>query len=113
MRIRSFIYPIVRIGTMLSYVIIAIGAIAQALNIIYLGIALVSLGLIFQLVTLPVEFNASKKALEELKRLNLITKDEEDNVFKMLRAAALTYVAGVLTSIMELIRLIMIFQDDK
>lgn len=113
MRIRSFIYPIVRIGTILSYVIIAIGAIAQALNIIYLGIALVSLGLIFQLVTLPVEFNASKKALEELKRLNLITKDEEDNVFKMLRAAALTYVAGVLTSIMELIRLIMIFQDDK
>lgn len=113
MRLRSMIYPIVRIGTMLSYIIIFIGAVAQALDVVYIGIGLVSLGLIFQLVTLPVEFDASKKAIEELKKLDLITTDEEDNVYKMLRAAALTYVAGVLTSILEILRLIMTFSDDR
>jgi hypothetical protein len=113
MRLRSLIYPIVRIGTMFSYIVIAIGALAQILNVIYLGIALVSLGLIFQLVTLPVEFDASKRAIEEIKKLELITSDEEQDVYNMLKAAALTYVAGVLTSLLEIVRLIMIFSDDR
>ena len=112
-RLRKMIYPVVRIGTMLSYVIIAIGAFAQMLNVIYLGIALVSLGLVFQLVTLPVEFDASKRAIEELKRLSLINSEEETGVSKMLRAAAFTYVAGVLTSLLELLRLIMAFRNDN
>ena len=113
MRLRSFIYPIVRIGTMFSYLVIFIGAIAEAMNIIYLGIALVALGLIFQLVTLPVEFDASKRALIELKKLGLVTNDELDGAKKMLTAAALTYVAGVLASALELLRLILIFTDKK
>ena len=112
-RLRKMIYPVVRIGTMLSYIIIAIGAFAQLLNVIYLGIALVSLGLVFQLVTLPVEFDASKRALEELKRLNLINSKEETGVSKMLKAAAFTYVAGVLSSILELIRLVMAFTNNR
>ncbi len=113
MRLRSFIYPIVRIGTMFSYLVIFIGAIAEAMNIIYLGIALVALGLIFQLITLPVEFDASKRALIELKNLGLVTNDELDGAKKMLTSAALTYVAGVLASALELLRLIFIFTDRK
>lgn len=113
MRLRSFIYPIVRIGTMFSYLVIFIGAIAEAMNIIYLGIALVALGLIFQLVTLPVEFDASKRALIELKNLGLVTDDELDGAKKMLISAALTYVAGVLSSALELLRLILIFTNKK
>lgn len=113
MRLRSFIYPIVRIGTMFSYLVIFIGAVAEAMNIIYLGIALVALGLIFQLVTLPVEFDASKRALIELKKLGLVTDDELDGAKKMLTSAALTYVAGVLASALELLRLIFIFTDRK
>lgn len=113
MRLRSFIYPIVRIGTMFSYLVIFIGAIAEAMNIIYLGIALVTLGLIFQLVTLPVEFDASKRALIELKNLGLVTDDELDGAKKMLISAALTYVAGVLSSALELLRLILIFTNKK
>lgn len=113
MRLRSFIYPIVRIGTMFSYLVIFIGTIAEAMNIIYLGIALVALGLIFQLVTLPVEFDASKRALIELKNLGLVTDDELDGAKKMLISAALTYVAGVLSSALELLRLILIFTDKK
>ena len=113
MRLRSFIYPIVRIGTMFSYLVIFIGAVAEAMNIIYLGIALVALGLIFQLVTLPVEFDASKRALIELKNLGLVTDDELDGAKKMLTSAALTYVAGVLSSALELLWLIFIFTDRK
>ena len=113
MRLRSFIYPIVRIGTMFSYLVIFIGAIAEAMNVIYLGIALVALGLIYQLVTLPVEFDASKRALIELKNLVLVTDDELDGAKKMLISAALTYVAGVLSSALELLRLILIFTDKK
>ena len=113
MRLRSFIYPIVRIGTMFSYLVIFVGAISEAMNIIYLGIALVALGLIFQLVTLPVEFDASKRALIELKNLGLVTDDELDGAKKMLISAALTYVAGVLSSALELLRLILIFTDKK
>lgn len=113
MRLRSFIYPIVRIGTMFSYLVIFIGALAQAINVIYLGIGLVALGLIFQLVTLPVEFDASKRALSELKRLNLVNDEELDGAKKMLTSAALTYVAGVLSSVLELLRLILAFTDKK
>lgn len=112
-RLRSFIYPIVRIGTMTSYVIIFLGAIFEAINIIYLGIALVGLGLLFQLVTLPVEFDASKRALEEIKKLDLVSEDELLGAKRMLTSAAFTYVAGVLSSILELLRLILIFSDRK
>lgn len=113
MRLRSYIYPIVRIGTMTSYVIIFLGAIFEAINIIYLGIALVGLGLLFQLVTLPVEFDASKRALEEIKRLDLVSDDELLGAKRMLTSAAFTYVAGVLSSILEILRLILIFSDRK
>lgn len=109
MRLRSLIYPVVRIGTSLSYFVIMIGLIAQALNLIYIGIALVGLGLVFQLVTLPVEFNASKRAMKQLEQLKLISDLESYDVKSVLSAAAMTYVAGALSSALEIVRLVLAF----
>ncbi len=109
MKLRSFIFPIVNLGTGLSYIIILIGVFAQALNLIYLGIALTALGLIFQIITLPVEFNASSRAKEELNKLGLSNETDNDGISKMLSAAALTYVAGVLASALQIVRLLLVF----
>lgn len=113
MKIRSFIFPIVRIATQVSYVIIFIGLLLQVLDLIYIGIAFVALGLIFQLVTLPVEINASKRAKEEINKLSLANKKEEEGVSKMLNAAAMTYVAGVLASALQLLRLVLAFGNRR
>ena len=112
MRIRSFIFPIVRIATQVSYVIIFIGLLLQVLDLIYIGIAFVALGLIFQLVTLPVEINASKRAKEEINKLTLANNGEE-GISKMLNAAAMTYVAGVLASALQLLRLVLAFGSRR
>lgn len=113
MRFRAFIFPIVRIATQVSYVIIFIGLLLQALNLIYLGIAFVGLGLVFQLVTLPVELNASKRAKDEINKLTLANETEEEGVSKMLNAAAMTYVAGVLASALQLLRLVLAFGNRR
>lgn len=109
MRIRSAIVPVVKIGTGLSYVIILIGFIFQILNLVYVGIGLTGLGLLFQLVTLPVEFNASSRAEKQIKALGLSTSVEDEGVKKVLGAAAMTYVAGVLSSLLQILRLILIY----
>lgn len=109
MKLRSAIVPVVKIGTGLSYVIILIGFIFQLLNLIYIGIALTGLGLLFQLVTLPVEFNASSRAGVQLKKLGLSSASDSDGVKKVLGAAAMTYVAGVLSSMLQILRLILIY----
>lgn len=111
MRIRSFIFPIVNIATQLSYIIILIGILTAMFKLIMLGIALTGCGLIFQLITLPVEFDASKRAKEELYKLNIANDEENNGVKKVLGAAAMTYVAGVLTSILQILRLIYIYDD--
>jgi Zn-dependent membrane protease YugP len=113
MRFRALIFPVVKVCTSLSYLIIFIGLLAEALNIVYIGIALVATGLIFQIVTLPVEIDASKRAENQLIKLGLSTSLEQDDVKNMLNAAAMTYVAGVLSSALELLRLILIFGDDR
>lgn len=113
MRIRSFLVPVVNLVSSLSWIVIFIGLISEAFNIFLFGIGLISISLVFQLVTLPVEFDASKRANEELVKLKLVNKDESDGVKSMLGAAAMTYVASVLTSILEIIRLILLFSDDR
>lgn len=111
LRIRSLIYPIVNVGTSLSYYIILLGILFEAMDLIIVGIALVSLGLIFQLVTLPTEIDASKRASQNLKILNF---DADSNGVKtMLTSAALTYVAGVSSSALEVLRLILVFNDRR
>lgn len=107
MRIRSAIFPIVNVATSISYWIILLGFLFELLDLIYIGIALTCLGLLFQIVTLPVEFDASKRAGVFLKEYNLATEDESKGVKKMLGAAAMTYVAGVLASALQILRLIL------
>lgn len=113
MRVRSFIFPVVSLGTKFAYVVLLIGLIANMMNLIWLGILLVGLGLLFQLVTLPVEFDASKRALKELETNIALPNEDIDGTKQMLNAAAMTYVAGVLSSAIEILRLILIFTNDR
>ena len=113
MRIRSSLVPVVNLVSNFSWIVIMIGFLAQSLNLFTLGIALIAIGLLFQLVTLPVEFNASSRAKAELNKLNLVGADEETGVAKMLSSAAMTYVASVLTSILEIVRLILVFASNN
>ena len=112
MKIRSLIFPIVNIATSISYIIILIGIIAQLFNVILFGILLTGLGLVFQIVTLPVEFNASARAKEELRKIGIVKSEEQEGVNKVLGAAAMTYVAGVLSSALEIVRLLLVFGRD-
>ena len=113
MRLRSFIYPVVNLGTTFAYVLLIIGAILEMHNLIMLAIALYGLGLVFQLITLPVEIDASKRALNNLNELGLTDNTDASGASRMLRAAAYTYVAGVLSSALEIIRLLAIFGRDR
>ena len=112
MRIRSAIFPIVNVATSISYWIILLGFLFELLDLIYIGIALTCLGLLFQIVTLPVEFDASKRAGVFLKEYNLATEDESKGVKTMLGAAAMTYVAGVLASALQILRLILAARNN-
>lgn len=111
LRLRTFIFPIVSFISRISWLVILIGFFFEIVNAIYLGIIIISASVIFELVTLPVEINASKRAIKELNSLNLIT-GEEDKVKNVLTAAALTYVAGTLAEILQLIRLIGLLKDN-
>ena len=113
MRIRSLIFPVVHFATTFSYLVIFLGLLMESLNMVYLGIALVGTGLVFQLVTLPVEIDASRRAKKEIANLNMATNEEQEGVKSMLTAAAGTYVAGVLSSALELLRLILIFGNNR
>lgn len=113
MKVRSFIFPIVNLGTKFAYVVLIIGLIANMMNLIWTGILLVGLGLLFQLVTLPVEFDASKRALKELENNIVVPSADIKGTKSMLTAAAMTYVAGVLSSALEMLRLILIFTNDR
>lgn len=106
MKIRSFLVPIVNLCTRLSYIIIVIGLLAQLLDVVYLGIALTGMGLLFQIITLPVEINASRTALQMIKKLNLVDNYDLSGATTMLIAAALTYVASVFSSLLEIFRLL-------
>ena len=108
MHIRSKIVTTVNICTKLGYLAIAIGAFFSY-ELIEIGIILLATILVFELITLPVEFNASKRALQELNKLKLIEKDENRKAKNMLTAAAFTYVASLITSFLQILRLILIF----
>ena len=109
MQIRSAIIPITNIGSQLSIPMILIGYIFGFQPLVAIGILLFSLMTVFQLVTLPVEFNASRRALVLLRENGILYQDEAVKTRKVLSAAALTYVAGALSSILQLLRLIILF----
>lgn len=113
LRIRSAIFPIVNIATRISYYIIFIGFLLQALDLVYFGIALTALGLVFELVTLPVEFDASSRALKKIEEYQIVNSSEHAGAKSVLTAAALTYVAGVLASILQILRLLLIARNQE
>ena len=104
MQIRSFLVPVVNIGSNLGWILIMIGLILNATNIAWLGVLVFSGGALFALATLPVEFNASARAKELLYATGIIqTEEEQRGVNAVLNAAALTYVAGLITAVLQLL----------
>lgn len=112
-RVRSALCPIVNFITYVAYILFFISLILQFVDMLLLAIVMVLVGLIFQLVTLPVEFDASKRAIEQMKKLKLLDDGEVEGTRKVLTAAALTYVASVLSSLLNLLRLILMFNDEN
>ncbi|MDD4066904.1 MAG: zinc metallopeptidase [Clostridia bacterium] len=112
MKLRSSLVPITNICSYAGYVAIIIGSIATITNLLWLGIILMLVVLAFQLVTLPVEFGASNRALKELDETYCIGEDEIKACKSMLIAAALTYVASVITLLLEILRLFLIARNS-
>ena len=107
---RSALVPVANLGSKLSWVFIVLGLIFSFNQIlINVGIIMFSAAVLFQLVTLPVEFNASARALEQLQSNGILYGDENAKARKVLTAAALTYVAAAATAILQLLRLIILF----
>ena len=114
-KLRSAIIPVANIGSRLSWIILVIGMIlpVQFNFMITIGIVLFSASVLVTLVTLPVEFNASSRALKTIKETGMLNDSEYEGAKKVLRAAAMTYVAAAATSIMQLLRLLFIFGRRK
>lgn len=105
-RLRGSLVPIVNLSSRFGYLAIMIGILFNMIDLAYVGIALLFVILLFQLVTLPVEFNASKRAIEELEKLNLLEASEIKGSNNMLKAAAYTYVASLATTVLEIMRIL-------
>ena len=113
-KLRAAIIPITNIGSKLAMPLILIGLLLTFAEdfsyfFVYLGIACFGLSLVFQLVTLPVEFNASRRAMVALEEGGILTPEEQKGARKTLTAAALTYVAATATALAQLLRLILLF----
>lgn len=113
-KLRAAIIPVTNFGSRLAMPLILLGLLFSAFgqmaeSLIYLGIACFGLSLVFQLVTLPVEFNASRRALQAIEDGGILTAEEQQGAKKTLTAAALTYVAATAVSLAQLLRLIAIF----
>lgn len=111
--IRHRMFPIVNFASGIAPFLLIAGFLFSFTNLIGLGIIFFSAAVAFQLVTLPVEFNASNRARDLMISEGFITNDEEKGVAKVLNAAALTYVAAALISVLELARYIMIFLNNR
>ena len=108
MRIRASLVPLVNLSSKIGYFAILLGFLFSILDLIWIGIFAEIAILVFQLVTLPVEFDASRKALREEEKMGLLTTSELKGSKTMLRAAALTYVASVTSTLLEILRLVLL-----
>ena len=108
-RLRSAIIPATQIGSKFSFILLMIGMVLYSQALFFVGILLFSLTTFFQLVTLPVEFNASARALETIEGQGMLDGDEFQGARKVLWAAAMTYVAALLMSMLQLLRFVLIF----
>lgn len=112
--LRAAIIPVTNIGSRLAMPLILIGILLSTFGtisttVIYIGIACFGLSLVFQLVTLPVEFNASRRAISAIESAELLTSEEQIGAKRTLRAAAMTYVAATAVALSQLLRLILLF----
>ena len=108
-KIREMVIPVTQIGSWLYLPILLVGVFISSQGLVNLGILLFSTLAIFQLVTLPVEFDASDRAIKTLSQSGILYGEEITGAKKVLRAAALTYVAALVSSLAQLLRLILIF----
>jgi Zn-dependent membrane protease YugP len=110
LRLRTVFVPVANFGSTLAWPLILLGMFIGGFeSLITLGIILFSFAVLFQLITLPVEFNASHRAVRILDETGILYADEVTNTRKVLNAAALTYVAGAAASILQLLRLVLLF----
>ena len=117
-KLRAAIIPLTNFGTKIAWPLMLAGLLLSSMsyafyNLVYVGIACFGLSLVFQLITLPVEFNASRRALVASEEGNILTDDELVGARKTLRAAAMTYVAAVATSLAQLLRLLAIYGNRR
>lgn len=113
-RLRAAIIPLTNFGSKIAMPLILAGILMTFLGsfsdtLVYLGIAAFGLSLVFQIVTLPVEFNASRRAMQAIEASNLLTESEQKGARKTLTAAALTYVAATAVALAQLLRLLVLF----
>ena len=113
LRIRHSIIPTVNICSKLGYFVVVIGLIFGSFNLAMIGLFLLCTILVFQLVTLPVEFNASRRAKEELIKLNLVDQKDTSGVKSMLFSAAMTYVASVANTLLQMLRMLLIILNSR
>jgi Zn-dependent membrane protease YugP len=109
LRFRHALVPVANIGSNFSWILILIGFFAGISGFVLLGIIFMAAAVVFQLVTLPVEFDASNRAMNEIVSAGIIRNEEERDTRKVLNAAALTYVAAALVAVLELVRLVLIY----
>ncbi len=102
-QIRTAIVPLANLGSRLSIPLIFVGFLLNVLGLVYVGIALFALAVLFQLVTLPVELDASRRAIKTLNETGMVTQEESTGVRKVLTAAAMTYLAALLSSLLQLL----------
>lgn len=112
LRFRHRLAPVASLTSNASWIFIMIGIIFSSMNsLLGIGILLMAVGVLFQVVTLPVEFNASSRAMDQIVQLGIIRNDEEKQAKKVLSAAAMTYVAATAVAVLELVRLVLIFTN--
>ncbi|WP_073997114.1 zinc metallopeptidase [Anaerococcus urinomassiliensis] len=109
LQIKSWLVPAVNFGSKLSFPVIFLGMILSRQNLLNIGLVLFALTLVFQIVTLPVEFNASARALQVLEESGMLIGEENAQAKAMLKAAAYTYVAATLTTALQFLRLFLLF----
>lgn len=110
--LRSLLVPIVNFSSKFGYIIMILGVLFSALDLAMIGLVFMFMALVFQLVTLPTEFDASKRAAIMLRELGVITKDELPEVKTMLRAAAYTYLASFFANMAQMLRLFLNLRRD-
>ena len=112
-KLRSALVPICNIGSQLSLILIVIGLLLYSQPLFGVGVLLFATAVVFQLVTLPVEFNASRRAIASLEGTHLLEDDELRGARKVLGAAAMTYVAALLVSLAQLLRFLLAFAGRR